>query len=72
MQCSTADSVTSPSKLRLTFPHLGKILKVIRMPLTRANAAVQLHEPYQQRILKTTCNFVYAILIDIRVFNLKN
>lgn len=47
MYCSTAASVMSPSKLKLGFSHLGRILKaVIGVPLTRADAAVQLYEPY--------------------------
>lgn len=72
MQFSTADCVTSPSKLLFTFFHLGKILKVITMPVRRADAAMQLHVPYQQCILKVTSNFFKPILIDIRIFHLKN
>lgn len=71
MQFPTADSVTNPSKLKFTFSHLNKILKFIRMPLTRGYAAMQLHEPYQQCILKVTCNFFKAIPIDIRIFHFK-
>lgn len=56
MQFSTAESVMSLSKLKLTFFHLGKILKVIRMPLRRADAAMQLHVPYQQWVLKVNSN----------------
>lgn len=36
----------SPSKLKLKFSHLGKILKAIRVPLREVEASVQLYEPY--------------------------